>query len=144
MAVAADVAHPALARPPGVAGGDGSAAGARAYARYPRRGALTRGLIREVFRLEDDRCAVCSALRRASPGVAITCERLRVCRAFRGDDALERVEPMQVVGLTGVGVAGRLRALDLLRQDVGPFRPSEQTARVQSQRHGERLRFPRF
>ena len=98
----------------------------------PRR-ADTRELIREVFGLEHDRCAVGRAFRRASPGVAIACERLRVRRAFRGDDALERVEPMPVVGLTGVGIAGRLRALDLLRQDVGPFRPSEQTARMREE-----------
>src|SRR6185312_14608449 len=144
MALETDVAFAALARHPGMAGGRGSAAGARAYARFPRPGALTRELIREVFRLEHNRCAVGGALRRAGPGVAIARERLRVCRAFRGNDALERVEPMQVVSLTGVGIAGRLRALDLLRQDVGPFRPSEQTARMQSQRHGEGLRFPRL
>jgi hypothetical protein len=51
---------------------------------------------------------------------------------------------MPVIGLTGIGIAGSLRALDLVGEGSRPFRPGEQPALVQSKRHGEGLRLPRF
>ena len=48
----------------------------------------------------------CSA-RRALPGVVVLRKRRRCRHAFVRDDALERREPMAVIGFTGVGVAGR-------------------------------------
>ena len=78
------------------------------------------------------------------PGVAVARERLLVGDALRGDDALERIEPVPVIGLAGIGIAGRLRALDLLAEHRRPFRPGEQAARMQRERHGEGLRLPRL
>src|SRR5262249_2947215 len=56
----------------------------------------------------------------------------------------ERVEPVPVIGLTGIGIAGGLRALDLIGEGGRPFRPGEQAALVQCERHGEGLRLPWF
>ena len=111
-----------------------------------RRGGVAglRPLIREVFRLELDRHAVRRAVGGMVPGVAVARERGRVGHALLGDDALERVEPVPVIGLAGVGIAGRLRALDLVRQGRRPFGPGEQPARVQRERHREGLRLPRL
>ena len=51
---------------------------------------------------------------------------------------------MLIVGLARIGIAGRLRALDLLAERLRPFAPREQAARLQRDRHRKRLRFPRF
>ncbi len=51
---------------------------------------------------------------------------------------------MPVIGLAGVGIAGRLCALDLVGQRGGPFVPGKQATFVQHQCHGEGLRFPRL
>ena len=67
-----------------------------------------------------------------------------ICHAFGGDDALERVEPVVVIGLASIGIARRLRALDLLGKGGRPFRPGEDAAVVQGERHREGLRLPRL
>src|SRR5882724_2840262 len=51
---------------------------------------------------------------------------------------------MPVIGLAGVGIALRLRALDFFGKRLGPFVPGEQSARMQRERHGKSLRFPWF
>src|SRR5438105_10262855 len=77
-----------------------------------------------------------------APGVAIARQRVRAGDAFFGDDALERSEPMPVIGLAGVGVAQRLRAPDLVGQYRRPFAPAEQAALVEREREREGLRLP--
>ena len=42
------------------------------------------------------------------PGVEVALERRGVGRALLGDDPLQRVEPVPVVGFAGVGIAGGL------------------------------------
>jgi hypothetical protein len=68
-------------------------------------------------------------------------QRLRRRHAFFCDYAFERREPMVVVvvGFACVGIAGRLRLLDLLAKHGGPFAPGEQSFFVQRQRHGKRM-----
>src|SRR5438067_13461710 len=124
MAVAALLAFSATARDPGMAGGQGGAAGARAHAGDPgSRDASS--LAREVLRLERDRRSVRGALCCATPGVAIAREHLAIRDAFRSDDALKRIEPMPVIGFASIGIAGGLGALDLLREHCCPLRPRE-------------------
>src|SRR6266516_1223429 len=119
MAVAALLAFSATARDPGMAGGQGGAAGARAHAGDPgSRDASS--LAREVLRLERDRRSVRGALCCASPGIAIAREHLAIRHPFRSDDALKRIEPMPVVGFASIGIAGVLCAVDVLRQQRGP------------------------
>ena len=78
-------------------------------------------VVMKIVRLQLDRLAVRRAIRRVIPGVLITRERRRIGDALLGDEALQRVEPMPIVGLAGVGIARRLRALDLLAERRGPF-----------------------
>ena len=75
----------------------------------------------KVLRLQLDRLAVRRAVGGVIPGVLIARERRRVGHALLGDEALERVEPVAVVGLAGVGIARGLRALDLVGERRGPF-----------------------
>src|SRR5262249_59812757 len=89
----------------------------------------------EIFRLELDRRAVRRAVGGVVPGVAIARERPCVGHALAGDEPLERIEPVPVIGLAGVAIAGRLRPLDLLGERRRPFAPAEQAALVQPERH---------
>ena len=73
----------------------------------------------------------------AFPGVAVTGQGRRVGDAFLGDEAFERGEPVLVIGVAGIGVAGGLGALDLLGEGRGPFGPGEEPALVQRYRHGK-------
>ena len=116
----------------------------RPKAQRPAVGRKKRSSNREVVRLELDRRAMRRAVGGVVPGVAIARERRRVGHAFLGDDPLERVEPVPIVGLAGIGIAGGLRALDLLAERRRPFGPGEQAALVQRERHGEGLRLPRL
>jgi hypothetical protein len=47
------------------------------------------------------------------PGVAITVQRFACADAFGRDQPFECREPVPIIGLAGVGIAGGLRALDL-------------------------------
>jgi hypothetical protein len=49
---------------------------------------------------------------------------------------------VSIISLASVGVAARLRALDLSRQRDRPFVPGKDTALVERDRHSERLGFP--
>src|SRR5436305_1422226 len=64
--------------------------------------------------------------------------------ALLGDEAFERLEPVPVVSVAGIGVAFGLRPLDLRAERLGPFRSGEQAASVQRQGYREGLRFPRL
>src|SRR5438105_15111809 len=70
----------------------------------------------EVFGLELDRLAVRRAVGGVVPGVVVARERLGRRHALLGDQTLQRGEPVMVVGLASVGIARRLRALDLLAE----------------------------
>ena len=76
----------------------------------PRR----RRLLVEVLELKFARPTVRRAVDRLVPGVAIATECRGVGRALLGEKAFERREPVAVVGLSGVGIARGLCALDLL------------------------------
>src|ERR1700675_88025 len=79
----------------------------------------------------------------ALPGVARARQHVPVGEAFGGDDALERGEPVMVIGFAGVGIAGGLRLFDLVAERRRPFLPGEKSAFVERQRQRERLRLPR-
>src|SRR3954451_6211567 len=96
----------------------------------------------EIFWLELDRHSMRRAIGRMIPCAEISLEGLRMGHAFAGEQTFERVEPMVVVGLPRIGIARRLRALDLLGKSCRPFRPGEQAACMQGKRHGEGLRLP--
>ena len=81
----------------------------------------------EVRRSQLDRRPVRCALGRVLPCVPVARERRSVREALRGDEPLERREPVQVVRLAGVRIACRLRALDL-RRERGAFTWSEWAA----------------
>ncbi len=78
------------------------------------------------------------------PGVAIAVLDFGAGHAFGRDKVFQRCQPMPVVRLAAVGVACRLRSLDFARQCGRPFVPRKQSAGVERERHGKRLRFPRF
>src|ERR1700676_5529661 len=78
------------------------------------------------------------------PGVARALQLPRVGDALFGDDAFKRSEPMMIISLAGIGIAGDLRLLDLVAERCRPFLPGEQAALVERQRQRERFRFPGF
>src|SRR6185369_15766144 len=99
-------------------------------------------VVMKILRQQLDRLAVRRAIGGVVPGVLVARKRRRVGHALLRDEAFERVEPMMIIGLAGVGIALALSALDLLGERRGPFGPLEQSALVQRQRHGEGLRLP--
>src|SRR5580692_6019647 len=78
------------------------------------------------------------------PGMARALQLPRVGDAFLGEDTFKCSEPMVIIGLAGVGIAGGLRLLDLLAERCRPFLPGEQAAFVERQRQRERFRLPRL
>ena len=78
------------------------------------------------------------------PGVVVAGQGRGVGDALFRDEAFEGVEPVAVVCLAGVGIAGRLRPLDLGAERRRPFRPGEQAAGMEREGHGEGLRLPRL
>src|ERR1700733_9088172 len=98
----------------------------------------------KIVRSQLDRRAVRRALAGALPGVARAAERRRVGEALLSDDALERGQPVMVISLAGIWIAGGLRLLDLVAQRRRPFLPGEQAALVERQRQSECFRFPRL
>jgi hypothetical protein len=65
------------------------------------------------------------------PGVARARKHLGIGKALGGDDALKRVEPMMIVSLAGIGIAGSLRLFDLVAEHGRPFGPGKDAALVQ-------------
>src|SRR5215472_10868771 len=96
----------------------------------------------KILRAQFDRRAVRRAVGGAVPGVAIARQHRFAGDALLREDALERGEPMAVVGVAEVGIARRLRALDLFAERGGPFAPREHAALVERDRERERLRLP--
>jgi hypothetical protein len=100
--------------------------------------------IAEVAGLELDRCAVRRAFARALPGLAGPGECRRVGQTFVREDAFERGEPVMIIGLAGVRIAGRLRFLDFCAEGSRPFPPGEKAALVERNSECKCLRFPRL
>jgi hypothetical protein len=59
-----------------------------------------------------------------------------------GDQGFQGGEPVVIVGVAVVGVAGGLGALDLGGEGGGPLAPGEEAAFVQGQHEREGLRLP--
>src|SRR5579883_1000414 len=102
------------------------------------------GPLGEVALLQRDRRAVPGARAGAPPSLGGARQRRRIDEALGGDNAFKRGEPMAIVGLARVGIAGGLRFPDLLAKGLRPFLPGEHAAFVE--RHGKRkrLRLPRL
>src|ERR1700722_18169109 len=77
----------------------------------------------EVIRSKLDRLAVRGAVGGPIPRVVIARERIARGDALLGDQPFERREPVVIVGLAGVGIAGRLRTLDFRGERRGPLSP---------------------
>src|SRR6202166_3004837 len=105
---------------------------------------MTSSLIVKVARLELDRRAMRRSFASVLPGVARALKLPCVGDAFFRDNAFQRGEPMVIIGLAGVGIAGGLRLLDLVAERCRPFLPGEQAALVERQRQRERFRLPGF
>src|SRR5438105_2170668 len=82
----------------------------------------------KITRRQFDRSAVRGAVGGIIPGIAIAVQRFGRSYAFRGNEVLQRCEPMPVIGLAGVGIAASLGALDLFGERGRPFVPGEQSA----------------
>src|SRR5215470_107078 len=103
-----------------------------------------RAVLPKIVSPDLDRRAVRRAVGSAVPGVVIARELGGAAHALGRDETFQRVEPVMIVGLAGVGIARRLGTLDLLAERRRPFGPGEHAARMQRERHGEGLRFPRL
>src|SRR6516164_6681152 len=77
-----------------------------------------------------------------SPGAPVAAQLFGRARAPGGDQRFEGREPMAVIGIPAVGIAGGLRRPDLLRQRRGPFGPAEKTPLMQEEGHRKSLRLP--
>src|SRR5262249_28015896 len=100
------------------------------------------GRLAKIVRTKLDRLAVRGAVAGAIPCVAVAMERIGRCHAFLSDELFERVEPVRVISLAGVRVACGLRTFDFGCKRPCPFRPGEDAALMQRQRHGEGLSLP--
>ena len=81
---------------------------------------------------------------RPLPRAAGARERVWIGEALRGNDTLERGQPVTIIGLAGIGIAGCLCFLDLVAERGGPFLPGKHAAFVERQRQRKGLRFPRL
>lgn len=97
---------------------------------------------RQVFLRQHDRLAVRRSRRGVGPGVFERVQLLGTAQAFVDDERLERVEPVRVVSVAAVGVAGGLCALDGPGQGLRPLGPAEGATFVQRQHEREGLRLP--
>ncbi len=79
------------------------------------------GALTKIVRRQFDRLAMRRAVGGMVPGVAVTMPWSAMPNTLGGDEALQRRKPMRVVGLTRIGIAGGLRALDLLAKRLRPF-----------------------
>src|SRR5512142_904223 len=86
-------------------------------------GTAAPGISAKILAPELDRLAVRRAVGRVVPGVVVARERVGRRHALGGDQPFQGGEPMVVVGLAGVGIAGRLGALDLPAERGGPLGP---------------------
>src|SRR5579863_4298703 len=84
------------------------------------RGAAARS-ITEVARLQHDRRAVRGAGVGPPPRFAVARQRARIGEALGGDEPLESGQPVMIVGLAGIRIAGGLRLLDFRAERRGPL-----------------------
>src|SRR5579863_5925485 len=96
----------------------------------------------EIVRTELDRRAMRRARARAAPSLSGARQRGRVGEVFGGHHALQCGEPMVIISLAGIGIAGGLRLLDLIAQHGGPFRPGEEAPFLERQSEREGFGFP--
>ena len=96
----------------------------------------------KVFILQLNRLPMRRSVHGPLPGLEMFSERLGRGRAFFRDHAFESSEPVEIVSLAGVGIAGGLGFFDFLAEHGGPLGPREQTFFVQCQRQRKRMRFP--
>src|SRR5947208_1618210 len=89
----------------------------------------------KILRLQLDWRTMRRAVGGVVPGLAIAVQGVGGCNTLRSDEIFQRCQPMPVVSIAGVGIAERLRALDLTGERRGPFGPGEQAPRMQRQRH---------
>jgi len=88
------------------------------------------GRLAEIFVPQLNRLAVRSTVAGAVPGIAVAMQCSLRRHALVRDELFQRIEPMQIVGLAGIRVAGRLRMLDFVCKRGRPFLPGENTAFV--------------
>src|SRR5580704_5221636 len=88
-------------------------------------------LVVEIAWLKFDRSAMGRARAGMLPRVPRALELLHVGDALFRDDPLERIQPMVIIGLAGVRIAGGLCLLDLIAERCRPFVPGEQSALMQ-------------
>src|SRR6516164_7517629 len=101
-------------------------------------------LLPKILLPQFDRTAVRGAIGGVVPRVAVAFQHRAAGDALRGQNPLERDEPVPIIGVAEVGVAGRLGAFDLFAQRRRPFAPREQPALVERHGERERLRLPRL
>ena len=89
------------------------------------------GLTAEIGCCEFDRHAVRRAVGGVVPGLAVAMQRLCGGDALGGNQMFQRRQPVAVIGLAGVRIAGGLGALDLIGEGGSPLGPAEQAAFVQ-------------
>src|ERR1700683_4964232 len=78
-------------------------------------------LIVEIARSQRERRAVRGTGARPPPGFAIARERAGIGKPFGGDEAFECGEPMVIISLAGIGIAGGLRLLDFPAESDSPL-----------------------
>ncbi|KMZ12709.1 Cation:proton antiporter [Candidatus Burkholderia humilis] len=92
---------------------------------------------------ELDRLTVRRAPRSLIPLDTPRLQRLDTHASLRRTDTLERMQPVRVIRIAMIRIAGGLGIADCLAQGVRPLFPREDAALVQREGHRERLRFPR-
>ena len=98
----------------------------------------------EIVGRQLDWPAVRGAAGGAVPSVTVPPQILFARDSLLGHQALESGEPVPVVGLASMRIAGSLRPLDLVCQNRRPLAPGEEPALMQGQRNCEDLRLPRL
>src|SRR5215471_2171417 len=98
----------------------------------------------KIPRLEFDRLAVRRAVGGMVPGVAVAMEHLRRRYSLFRHQPFQCRQPVSVIGFARVGVASRLRALDLFTKHRDPLLQGEHAAPMQRHRHSKGVRLPGF
>src|ERR1700730_14889510 len=97
---------------------------------------------RKILCLQFDWRTMRRAIGGVIPGIAIAVKGFGGGDTLGSDQSFQRREPVAVIGFAGVGIALRLRALDLVGERSRPLVPREQAARMQRPRHHKGLRVP--
>src|SRR5438270_12714185 len=75
----------------------------------------------KILRLQFDRRTMRRAVGGVVPGIAVAMQGVQRRQALRRDQSLQCRQPMPIIGLARVGIAGSLRPLDLVGQRGSPF-----------------------